>query len=212
MTKNEIGSLINKGMSTKEIKQRIKDFPETPDIQYFEDLGYSRKTAITYISRLKKNNLKQKNQNIEKQEESEDRTVGTFIISENADENNIILDTCALNHKETIEILEKCSKVTLIYALTNDFESIEKGKNEQLKKKIRDYRKIFLKDKQKYRLVPFKWRDKRYPDELILEYIMELPAKEKPTLLTTDQNLAFRASFLGIEYILYQPPINKKGN
>lgn len=208
MVKNEIGKLITKGMSTEEIRQRIKDFPDNPDNQYFENLGYSRATAVTYRSKLKKNNLKQKNQTIVEQEDNEEKESGTFIMSENADKDNIIFDTCALAHKETIDIIEECTKVTVIYHILKEFGSIESNKNkeENLKRNIRKYSKKILED-EKYRLVPFKWEEEKYTDDMILEYLMQMPVKERETILTVDKNLAVRAKCLGLEYILYQPKL-----
>lgn len=207
MKVSKVGTCIYKGMTTKEIRLRIKDFPEEPDIKYFEDLGYTRKTAISYKCKLKKNNLKQENQNIERQEEDEEKLKGIFLTSEKPNKNDIILDTSSLGRQETINIIEESSKVTVIYSVLNEFDSIKLksgNNNEYLKKKIRYYSEIMLSDNEKYRLVPFKWEEKRYTDDMILEYVMQLPVKERPTILTADKNLALKAKCLGIEYIFYK--------
>ena len=37
--RSEIGKLINQKLTGKEIRKQIKDFPENPDLSYFESLG-----------------------------------------------------------------------------------------------------------------------------------------------------------------------------
>ena len=53
--RSEIGKLINQKLTGKEIRKQIKDFPENPDLSYFESLGYTEGTAKTYLSRFRKN-------------------------------------------------------------------------------------------------------------------------------------------------------------
>ena len=42
---NKIGVFIRNGLTSAEIKKKVKDFPDNPDSQYFINLGYSKKTA-----------------------------------------------------------------------------------------------------------------------------------------------------------------------
>lgn len=201
--KSEIGSLLNKGMSSEEIKERIRDFPENPDIEYFKNLGYTEATAKNYMFKLKKNNSKQNERN--KATKQEEANSDAFITSENADYQNIILDTCATGFRETSKIIDNSRQVTVIYAVINEFDRILKDENkpEILKNGIKKYRDIMLKDNSKYRLVPYKYREKRYTDDIIIEYLMDLPVNESPTLLTVDKNLALKAKSLGLKFILY---------
>ncbi len=201
--KSEIGSLLNKGMGSEEIKERIRDFPENPDIEYFKNLGYTEATAKNYMFKLKKNNSKQ-NEN-SKTTKKEGKKSEEFITSANPDYQNIILDTCAVGFEKTSEIIDNSAKATVIYAVINEFDRILKDENkpEILKNGIKKYRNLMLKDNSKYRLVPYKYRDKRYTDDIIIEYLMDLPVNERPTLLTVDKNLALKAKCLGLEFILY---------
>lgn len=49
---------------------------------------------------------------------------GDYIVSENADVNNILIDTCAIN-KRGLNIIERSRKVSVLYAT---LEEIEKKK------------------------------------------------------------------------------------
>lgn len=195
MIKHEIGGLLLKGLTSKEIQKRIKNFPDNPDTEYFINLGYTKKTASTYKYLLKKNT---ENNAINK---------NYFIMSKKANTNNIIMDTCALHSKHSIKIINNSKSVTILYATIKEFDTVSKNNSvsKGFKYAIRDQTKaILLSDTNKYRLVPFNWKNTgAYTDEIILEYIETLPASERPTLLTADQNLALRAKCLGFEYILY---------
>lgn len=195
MQKHEIGSFINNGMTSQEIQERIKDFPYNPSIEYFVNLGYSQSTARLYRARLNKNNscsAKLGSQN------------GSFVISPKADKSNIILDTSALKSEETVDILENASSVTILYPTIKEFDTLNKSENGSayFKFMIREQtRKILFSNTSKYRLVPFGHKVNCYTDELILDYLFNLPVSERPTLLTCDHNLALRAKCLGFEYI-----------
>ena len=196
--KNEIGSLIRKGLSKKEIQKQIKDFPDNPDVQYFQGLGYSQKTAYTYKYLLNKNSSS-----------SRSNEYNELLMSKNANKNNIILDTCALKHKISVDLLTNSKSVTILYATLKEFDAVQKKVNVsssfkcQLRKQTKE---LLLSDSSKYHLVPYEWKSSAYTDELILEYIFTLPVSERPTILTADQNLALRAKCLGIDYILHIEP------
>lgn len=206
MKKHEIGSFINNGMTSQEIQERIKDFPYEPSIQYFVDIGYSLNTAKQYRSRLKKNNRilsKQDNKN------------GSFVISPKADKANIILDTSALKSEETVDILENANSIIVLYPTIKEFDTLNKSENGSayFKFMIREQtRKILFSEDSKYRLVPFGYKVNCYTDELILDYLFNLPIAERPTLLTCDHNLALRAKCLGFEYIDFIMNNNHKAN
>ena len=202
-SKNEVGSLIYKGFSSKEIKKRIPDFPLEPSKEYFMSLGYSIHTARNYKVALKKNNAKVCESSVSSIDESH------FLTSLNANENNIILDTSALNYEESVELMKNSFKVSIIYSVIREFDSVIKKKNisNYLRAIIREQTLSMLQNKTggKYRLIPWNWKSDGYTDNLILEYIESLPINERPTLLTGDQNLALKAKCLGFEYILYIP-------
>lgn len=201
MKKNLVGILIRKGETTVQIQERIKDFPTNPTIEYFTHLGYSENTAKIYKNQLKKNDLKN-------QEEEQKEAEEYFIYSENANKNNLIFDTCALQNRETIQLIEKSDKVTVLLSTLNEMEELKRkrrdsdgGREVFLQTQIRIYAKKFLKETEKYRLVPY--IGDSYNDNSILKYLMEQPINERQTIITADTLLATRAKCLGLDYILY---------
>lgn len=208
MTKNLVGELIRSGKTTVQIQERVKDFPTNPTAEYLMNLGYTKSTAINYISKLKKNNLSDQEKEPKNISSKNKNTMrGSFICSKNADKNNLILDTCALQNRETIKIIDESTKVTVLLSTLNEMEEIKRKKNNLcsdeifLRTMIGKYGKKFLKEAEKYRLVPFIGDD--YNDNCILKYLMQQPISERQTLITADILFADRASCLGIEYILY---------
>ena len=194
-TKNEVGSLISKGLTTKEIQARIKDFPEHPTAQYFINLGYKPNTAKKYLLILRKNNCT-----------PEPIKEEAFIMSSNADVNNILLDTCALEYEESINLMLGSKSVTVLYSIVKEFDSISQKDNvsSSLKYRIREQTRLMLSpNNKKYRLVPYGYKNDGYTDEIILDYLLSLPVSERPTILTADNNLALRASCFGLNYIVY---------
>lgn len=208
MTKNLVGKLIGNGSTTVQIQKRIKEFPTNPTIEYFMNLGYAKSTAKTYISLLKKNNLEAKEE--PKAESGKKKNVmrGSFICSENADKNNLILDTCALGNKETINIIEKSTKVTVLLSTLNEMEEKKRKKsylkNDEifLNTMIGKFGKKFLRETEKYRLVPFVGDN--YNDNNILKYLMQQPVGERQTIITADILFADRARCLGLDYIFFE--------
>lgn len=200
--KSEVGVLIRKGASLEEIKKRIPDFPDTLNIEYFISLGYSKSTSQNYISLLKKNTSKTNNS----------LAATSLIMSKNANVNNIILDTCALKHKETRNILFNSTSVTILYSLLKEFDKIQKKHNvpNTLKYWIREETKKMLLSDKRYKLVPYDWKNSRYTDDSILNYLFTLPFNDRPTILTADQNFALRAKCLGFDYILYMSLTQKQ--
>ena len=83
--KHEVGSLIRKGLNSEEIRERVKDFPDNPDIQYFINLGYTTSTAKNYRILVRKNNSEKLGSN-----------TTSLIASKNADKHHLLLDTSAL--------------------------------------------------------------------------------------------------------------------
>lgn len=200
MKKNLVGILIRKGETTAHIQERIKDFPTNPTIEYFTHLGYSENTAKTYKNQLKRNDL-------ENQEEEQGKIEKCFVYSEKANKDNLILDTCALQNKKTIQVLEQSTKVTVLLSTLNEMEKLKKKGRDLdsrelfLQNQIAVYAKKFLKETEKYRLVPY--IGDSYNDNSILKYLIEQPVNERQTIITADVLFAARAKCLGLDYILY---------
>ena len=52
--------------------------------------------------------------------------------------------------------------------------------------------------------------ENKYHDEVLLQYMIDLPVNERMTLLTVDVQLALKAKALGLDYILYIPRIKSE--
>lgn len=215
--RSEIGKLINQKLTGKEIRKQIKDFPENPDLSYFESLGYTEGTAKTYLSRFRKNEktnssyrTSNKLTSDSKQAKSRktkynDLDSGFFKIP-NANSNSIIIDTCSVGYDSCLKIIFKAKKVTVVYSVIKELDSLNINNNSTLLgAKTRDIMTKLLEDESgKYRLVPYGYNDERQADDVIIDYLMSLPVVERPTLLTTDKNLSLKAKCLGLEYIFYK--------
>ena len=209
MAKNLVGTLIGKGMTSAQIQERIKDFPTDPTTEYFTKLGYTKSTAKSYICKLRKNNLsnqEKEQKNISSKNEKTTRR-GCFICSKNANKDNLILDTCALQNRDTIKIIDESAKVTVLLSTLNEMEDLKRkktnltGRETFLQTMISKFGRKFLKETKKYRLVPF--NEDGYNDNSILKYLMQQPLTERQTIITADVLFANRAKCLGLEYILY---------
>ena len=197
---NKIGVFIRNGLTSAEIKKEVKDFPDNPDSQYFINLGYSKQTASTYKSQLAKNNsvLLQQQKIIE---------ANSFLHSPNANLNDVILDTSALGFSKPVSMLNECKKITVLYSTIREFDKIQKSesKSSYLRMMIREQINTMLlpQNEQKYNLVAFDWQSNMYVDDIIINYMVSLPANQRPTLLTADHNLALKAKCLKLDYILF---------
>ena len=220
--RSEIGKLINQKLTGKEIRKQIKDFPENPDLSYFESLGYTEGTAKTYLSRFRKNEKTNSsyrtqvtkgsskapintNQSKIRKTRQKDLDVG-FFKTPNANSNSIIIDTCSVGYDSCLKIIFKAKKVTVVYSVIKELDSLNINSNSTLLgAKARDIMTKLLEDESgKYRLVPYGYNDERKADDVIIDYLMSLPVVERPTLLTTDKNLSLKAKCLGLEYIFYK--------
>ena len=193
--KHEVGSLIRKGLNSEEIRKRVKDFPDSPDIQYFVNLGYTHSTAQSYKSLISKNNSEKLVSN-----------TTSLIASKNADKHHLLLDTSALTSTETVNIIELASSITLLYSIIKEFDIAPKKENASpyFRKMVKQITKSILSqdNNSKYRLIPFERNVDKYTDEILLDYLLSLPSSERPTLLTCDANLALKAKCLSLEFIL----------
>ena len=215
--RSEIGKLINQKLTGKEIRKQIKDFPENPDLSYFESLGYTEGTAKTYLSRFRKNektnsSYRTSNKLTSDSKQAKGRKTkyndldSGFFKTPNANSNSIIIDTCSVGYDSCLKIIFKAKKVTVVYSVIKELDSLNINNNSTLLgAKTRDIMTKLLEDESgKYRLVPYGYNDERQADDVIIDYLMSLPVVERPTLLTTDKNLSLKAKCLGLEYIFYK--------
>lgn len=215
--RSEIGKLINQKLTGKEIRKQIKDFPENPDLSYFESLGYTEGTAKTYLSRFRKNEKTNSSYRTSTKLTSDSKQAKSrktkyndldsgFFKTPNANSNSIIIDTCSVGYDSCLKIIFKAKKVTVVYSVIKELDSLNINNNSTLLgAKTRDIMTKLLEDESgKYRLVPYGYNDERQADDVIIDYLMSLPVVERPTLLTTDKNLALKAKCLGLEYIFYK--------
>ena len=215
--RSEIGKLINQKLTGKEIRKQIKDFPENPDLSYFESLGYTEGTAKTYLSRFRKNEKTNSSYRTSTKLTSDSKQAKSrktkyndldsgFFKTPNANSNSIIIDTCSVGYDSCLQLIFKAKKVTVIYSVIKELDSLNKNNNSTLLgAKARDIITKLLEDESgKYRLVPYGYNDERQADDVIIDYLMSLPVVERPTLLTTDKDLSLKAKCLGLEYIFYK--------
>lgn len=215
--RSEIRKLINQKLTGKEIRKQIKDFPENPDLSYFESLGYTEGTAKTYLSRFRKNEKTNSSYRTSNKLTSDSKQAKSrktkyndldsgFFKTPNANSNSIIIDTCSVGYDSCLKIIFKAKKVTVVYSVIKELDSLNINNNSTLLgAKTRDIMTKLLEDESgKYRLVPYGYNDERQADDVIIDYLMSLPVVERPTLLTTDKNLSLKAKCLGLEYIFYK--------
>lgn len=215
--RSEIGKLINQKLTGKEIRKQIKDFPENPDLSYFESLGYTEGTAKAYLSRFRKNEKTNSSYRTSTKLTSDSKQAKSrktkyndldsgFFKTPNANSNSIIIDTCSVGYDSCLQLIFKAKKVTVIYSVIKELDSLNKNNNSTLLgAKARDIITKLLEDESgKYRLVPYGYNDERQADDVIIDYLMSLPVVERPTLLTTDKDLSLKAKCLGLEYIFYK--------
>lgn len=229
---SEVGVLIRKEkLTTNEIRQRLEGIPDVITLEYLMEIGYKKSTAQYYLSLLKKNegdrvedNIRTKPKYDEIQNKDNSAKVskddftetytenGRFYISENANFDNILLDTSALNSQDTIDVIEKSNRVTVLLATVNEINRLMKPSNLKPDKKkliynINKYCLKMLEDNNKFILVPFKENKDEADaiDNALLNYLEIQPSKIRQTLITADKNLALRAKCLGFDFIYFHP-------
>lgn len=206
MMANNVGDLIREGMSTKDIQKQIKDFPSKFTTEYFENLGYEHIEAIRLKYMLRNNDHR------EKQEEDKERIKRdrAYIVSENADPNNVLVDTCAFQYQNGLDIINKSRKVMVIYPTICEMDGVvsEKKRKNKLNKNeeflvcsIAQYAIQILIRKSKYHLIPYENKEIGYVDDKIIEYLKSIKSDYRPTLLTADRLLSLKAFCLGFETI-----------
>ena len=129
---------------------------------------------------------------------------GDYIVSENADVNNILIDTCAIN-KRGLNIIERSRKVSVLYAT---LEEIEKKKFE-IKRKSNGNKFLvnlskclnLILQNPNFKVILVENKENEYVDDVVLRYLKHIPKRKRPTLLTADKLLAAKAKGMNIEYI-----------
>ena len=197
MQYTEIGKLIKEGKTSQQIRKRIRGFPYNPSIEYFMRLGYTETTAKRYKRILENNDSKCLKEEFE------------FIVSPDADFQDIIVDTCVFGYQKTIDIVENAKSVTILESILEEMDNKKKeGKNYgdvNMASKIRRYSKKFLLE-EKYHLIPFKgFEENMYADNTIIQFLLITEVSKRPTILTTDAILVDKAKCHGLNYILYNP-------
>ncbi len=219
MLNRKIGHIILKGGTSEDIRKEVPDFPLNPTKEYFSELGYKDSTAKLYLSKLQNNSKKKETEsskNISIQQISEDSNKdistieATIIKSESADYNNLLVDTCALGYKDTINLIEQAEQVTFIKTIIEEMDRKKKHKKDSnaqqkfLAANIRLYINKILLDTEKFMLAPFSGlNDTKYPDNVLLQYLLILPKQIRPTLITADKNLAVKAKLHELPFILF---------
>ena len=213
--------LIRIGKSTKEMQRTIKDFPSIITTEYFKELGFEEVDAIKLKWKLRQNDKKEEEEEKAAKARMELLKKKTFVFSVNANPNFILMDTCALQFKDSIEVIEKSEKVIVIESILKEMEEVQKSiKNKKNKTKANNYLSNHLikykgkiASECKYKKVLDLGGDKyKYVDNKVLYYLSNLPEEERPTLLTADITLADRASCYGLEYILVNSKVKKIKN
>ena len=151
MKNREIGHIISKGGSVKDIQQVVPKFPSNPTKETFIKMGYKESTAKRYISLLKQNAFNKALDKVEDCAEVEK----DVIHSQNANYDNILVDTCALTAVQGRSIIESAKQVTFIFATLEEMDKKDKQNKKgtkKLKKYIKEYTSKILKYPNKYML------------------------------------------------------------
>ncbi len=222
MINKTAGHIILKGGTSEELRKAIPELELTEE--FFCNLGYKASTAKRYLRRLRKND-EQKDKEIAQEELAKqarepeqpkqpkpvDILGEMFIKSEEADSKNLLADTCALGNKETLELIEKAKQVTFIYSIIEEMDKKNMKTKPKLFSNIGKYCSKILQEPEKYMLSTFSGlRDEKYPDNVLLQYLLILPKQIRPTLLTADKKLAVKAATWNLPYILFDVSIAKK--
>lgn len=238
MRNKKIGHIILKGGTIKDLQKEFPDFPDEVTTSYFIKIGYAENTARTYCSLLNRNTIMEsvtklpasEVKSAEEKPVSEENTSekisssksvssleihrddikNNIISSENANFDNILVDTCALGYSETLNIIETANQVTFIHSTLKEMDNkknLDKKRFATLHEKtlaynIRLYTDKILENPDKFLLSNFSGYGADYVDDILLQYLLILPKKIRPTLLTADKNLAVRAKANDLEFIL----------
>lgn len=229
MRNKKIGQIILKGGTIEELRKEFPDFPTEVTTEYFTSLGYTESTAKSYVRLLKKNTKETQNgvnTTVNSPEEINvtHSSTANILVSEYANYDNILVDTCSFAFKECIQIIEQSKQVTFIFSTLEEMDKkqyqkfwekkigkITHHQAEYFAFNIRQYTSKILENPDKFMLSEFSgYPGSNYVDNVLLQYLKILPRQIRPTLLTADKNLAVKAESLGLEYIIKMPNTNSE--
>lgn len=161
---------------------------------------------------LKENRRKEKKEQLKKD--------SSYIVSENANPDNILIDTCALSCKRGTKVIDSSERVNVLYTVIAEMDKkkadIKRKKRKSWQEEgilfsnILKYSKEML-ENSKYILIQYGCNDqKEYTDDIILKYLKGIPKRKRPTLLTADKLLAVKAKCLNLDFILINPEDEEK--
>lgn len=145
----------------------------------------------------------------EEKKREELRKDGLYIVSENANPDNILLDTCALKNKKGFDIIKASNKVNILFAVLEEMDKIKRKIGKKKHKTRKEWEFIsnvskFLDEilqNSKYKIILRYNKKNEYVDNIILRYLKFIPRRKRPTLLTADKLLAAKARGQHLEYI-----------
>lgn len=211
MKNREIGHIISKGGKVEDIQKVVPNFPNNPTKETFIELGYAESTAKRYIYLLSQNNAKKAPKKTKSCVKVQTDDHMNLIQSDNANYDNILVDTCALTSARGRDIIESAKQVTFIFATLEEMDKKKKNGTKSLKENIKKYTSKMLSSPNKYMLSRFKgYSDDKYVDNILLQYMQILPKQIRPTLLTADENLPTKALALELDYIFVEQNENAK--
>ncbi len=213
MKNREIGHIISKGGKVEDIQKVVPNFPNNPTKETFIELGYAESTAKRYIYLLSQNNAKKAPKKAESCVKVQTDDLMNLVQSDNANYDNILVDTCALTSEQGRNVIDNAKQVTFIFATLEEMDKKKKNSTKSLTENIKEYTSKILTSPDKYMLSRFSgYSGEQYVDNILLQYLQILPKQIRPTLLTADRNLAAKAAAFELNYIFVEQNGNAKPN
>ncbi len=213
MKNREIGHIISKGGKVEDIQKVVPNFPDNPTKETFIELGYAESTAKRYIYLLSQNNAKKAPKKAESCVKVQTDDLMNLVQSDNANYDNILVDTCALTSEQGRNVIDNAKQVTFIFATLEEMDKKKKNSTKSLTENIKEYTSKILTSPDKYMLSRFSgYSGEQYVDNILLQYLQILPKQIRPTLLTADRNLAAKAAAFELNYIFVEQNGNAKPN
>lgn len=205
MKNREIGRIISKGGKVEDIQKVVPNFPNNPTKETFIELGYAESTAKRYYYLLNQNNSKKAPKKAESCIKVQTDEVMDLVQSDNANYDNIIVDTCALTSQQGRAVIDNAKQVTFIFSTLEEMDKKKKEGTKSLKENIIKYTSKILSSPDKYMLSRFGgYSGEQYVDNILLQYMQILPKQIRPTLLTADRNLVAKAAAFELNYIFVE--------
>jgi len=213
MKNREIGHIISKGGKVEDIQKVVPNFPNNPTKETFIELGYAESTAKRYIYLLSQNNAKKAPKKAESCVKVQTDDLMNLVQSDNANYDNILVDTCALTSEQGRNVIDNAKQVTFIFATLEEMDKKKKNSKKSFTENIKEYTSKILTSPDKYMLSRFSgYSGEQYVDNILLQYLQILPKQIRPTLLTADRNLAAKAAAFELNYIFVEQNGNAKPN